>query len=106
VKTYSANRYLAKNNYDIARLDYLSSLFLDARFVVPVREPTYHIASLMKQHRLLSEEESRDKRVLAYMRRSGHVEFGFDRRSLNLTSHDRTCKIQDLRNKGRCGGLG
>ena len=95
------NRYLAKNNYNIARLDYLSSLFPDARFVVPVREPVYHIASLMKQHRLLSEEESRDKRVLAYMRRSGHFEFGLDLRPLNLTSNDRTLEIQELWNKGR-----
>ncbi len=96
-----ANRYLAKNNYNIARLDYLRSLFPDARFVVPVREPVYHIASLMKQHRLLSEEEKRDKRVLAYMRRSGHFEFGLDRRPLNLTSNDRTLEIQELWNKGR-----
>ncbi len=96
-----ANRYLAKNNYNIARLDYLRSLFPDARFVVPVREPVYHIASLMKQHRLLSEEEKRDKRVLAYMRRSGHFEFGLDRRPLNLTSNDRTLEIQGLWDKGQ-----
>jgi hypothetical protein len=96
-----ADRYLAKNNYNITRLGYLVSLFPDARFVVPVREPVYHIASLMKQHRLLSEEENRDKRVLAYMRRSGHFEFGLDRRPLNLTSNDRTLEIQELWNKGR-----
>jgi hypothetical protein len=97
----NANRYLAKNNYNITRLDYLSHLFPDARFVVPVREPVSHIASLMKQHHLLSEEESRDKRVLAYMRRSVHFEFGLGRRPLNLTSNDRTLEIQELWNKGR-----
>jgi hypothetical protein len=96
-----AHRYLAKNNYNIARLDYLSSLFPDARFVIPVRDPVYHIASLMKQHRLLSEEESRDKRVLAYMRRSGHFEFGLDLRPLNLTSNDCTHEIQELWENGR-----
>ena len=97
----NANRYLAKNNYNIARFDYLSCLFPDARFVVPVRKPVNHIASLMKQHRLLSEEESRDKRVLAYMRRSVHFEFGLDLRPLNLTSNDITLDIQELWNKGR-----
>lgn len=96
-----ANRYLAKNNYNITRLDYLSHLFPDARFVVPVREPVHHIASLMKQHRLLSEEESRDKRVLAYMRRSVHFEFGLGRRPLNLISDDRSLEVQELWNKGR-----
>jgi hypothetical protein len=96
-----ANRYLAKNNYNITRLDYLKYLFPDARFVVPVRKPVNHIASLMKQHRLLSEEESRDKRVLAYMRRSVHFEFGLGRRPLNLMSNDRTLEIQELWNKGR-----
>jgi len=96
-----AHRYLAKNNYNITRLDYLNSLFPDARFVVPVREPVHHIASLMKQHRLLCEEENRDKRVLAYMRRSGHYEFGLDRRPLNLTSNDKTLEIQELWRKGR-----
>ncbi len=96
-----ADRYLAKNNYNIARLDYLGSLFPDARFVVPVRDPVYHIASLMKQHRLLCEEESSDKRVLTYMRRSAHFEFGLDMRPLNLTSNDLTLEIQKLWNKGR-----
>jgi hypothetical protein len=95
-----AQRYLAKNNYNITRLGYLNSLFPDACFVVPVREPVHHIASLMKQHRLLCEEETRDKRVLAYMRRSGHFEFGLDRRPLNLTSNDKTFEIQELWENG------
>lgn len=91
-----AHRYLAKNNYNITRLDYIGGLFPDARFVLPVREPVNHIASLMKQHRLLSEEETRDKRVLAYMRRSAHFEFGLGRRPLNLASRDRTREIEEL----------
>jgi hypothetical protein len=96
-----ANRYLAKNNYNIVRLGYLNSLFPDARFVVPIREPVHHIASLIKQHRLLCNEENRDKRVLAYMRRSGHFEFGLDRRPLNLISNNRILEIQELWNKGQ-----
>ena len=95
-----AHRYLAKNNYNITRLGYLNSLFPDARFIVPVREPVHHIASLMKQHRLLCEVETDDKRVLAYMRRSGHYEFGLDRRPLNLTSSDKTLEIQELWENG------
>jgi len=76
-------RYLSKCNYNLTRLAYLGKLFPDARFVVPVREPLWHVASLIKQHRLFCAEESRDPRILAHMRRVGHFEFGLDRRPVN-----------------------
>lgn len=77
------SRYVAKGNYNVTRLGYLRRLCPDARFVVPVRDPVGHVASLMKQHRLFCQEETRDPRVLDYMRRSGHFEFGLDRRPIN-----------------------
>lgn len=79
-----ASRYLSKGNYNLTRLGYLAKLFPDARFVVPVRDPLWHIASLRKQHRLFRAEESRDPRILAHMRRVGHYEFGLDRRIVHL----------------------
>ncbi len=97
---HGADRYLAKNNYNVARLGYLKRVFPDARFVIPVRDPVWHIASLMKQHRLLSEEERKDERILKYMRRSGHYEFGLDRRPLNLGSLETTRQIQTLWKEG------
>jgi hypothetical protein len=96
-----ASRYVAKNNYNVVRLAYLKGIFHDARFIIPVRDPVWHISSLMKQDRLLSQEETRDKRVLAYMQHSGHFEFGLDRRPLNLGSTSRTSKIQQLWLEGR-----
>lgn len=77
-------RYLSKTNYNLTRLEYLLKLFPDARFVVPVRAPAAHIASLMKQHKLFSEGESRHPRALEHMRRIGHFEFGLDRRPINV----------------------
>jgi hypothetical protein len=77
-------RYLAKGNYNLTRLAYLRRLFPDARFVVPVRDPSWHIASLAKQHRLFCAEETRDPRILAHMRRAGHMEFGLDRRAIDV----------------------
>jgi hypothetical protein len=77
-------RYLAKGNYNVTRLGYLARLFADARFVVPVRDPLWHIASLMKQHKLFVSAEARDRRVLDHMRRSGHFEFGLDRRAIHV----------------------
>jgi hypothetical protein len=79
-----ATRYAAKANYHIARLPYLLRLFPDARFVIPVRAPVGHIASLMRQHQRFSEGQRKQPRSLAYMRRSGHFEFGLDRRPIHL----------------------
>jgi hypothetical protein len=79
-----ARRYLAKNNYNISRLRYLKALFPDACFIIPVRDPIEHVASLGKQHILLCEKENADPRVLEYMRNTGHFEFGLDRRPQNF----------------------
>jgi hypothetical protein len=76
-------RYLAKGNYNVTRLDYLLRLFPDARFVVPVREPRWHIASLMKQHALFCEGGRRRPESVRHLQRVGHFEFGLDRRPVN-----------------------
>lgn len=78
------SRYLAKGNYNVSRLGFLHRLFPDACFVIAVRDPLQHVASLLKQHRLFCEAEARNQKVLAYMRRSGHFEFGLDRRPVNF----------------------
>lgn len=76
-------RYLAKGNYNVTRLGYLKRLFPDARFVVPIRDPVWHIASLIKQHDLFASAGAEDERVRRHLRRSGHFEFGLDRREIN-----------------------
>jgi Sulfotransferase family len=88
------SRYLAKGNYNVARLGLLHRMFPDARFVVAVRDPAQHVASLLKQHRLFCEAESRDHKVLDYMRRSGHFEFGLDRRPINFGNDGVIRRIQ------------
>jgi len=77
-------RYLSKANYNVTRMEYLLKLFPDARFVVPLRDPVAHIASLVKQHRLFCEGERRYPAALEHMRRIGHFEFGLDRRPINV----------------------
>jgi hypothetical protein len=69
-------RYLAKNNYDITRLEYLLKQFPDARFVIPIRNPVQQVASLLKQHRLFSRQNAEDARVSRQLQLSGHYEFG------------------------------
>ena len=81
-------RYLSKGNYNVTRLEYLLKLFPDARFVIPVREPVWHIASLMKQHALFCKGETRHPAALRHMRQVGHFEFGLDRRPINAGDAD------------------
>jgi hypothetical protein len=94
------SRYVSKGNYNVARLQYIQAMFPDACFLIPVREPVMHVASLLKQHRLFCAAETEDPRVLNYMRRSGHFEFGLDRRPLNLGDGEIAAQIQVLWNEG------
>jgi hypothetical protein len=93
-------RYLSKGNYNLTRFAYLQKLFPDARFVVPVREPRWHVASLMKQDRLFRAEEARDPRILKHMRRAGHFEFGLDRRAINVGDAQAAAEVERLWGQG------
>lgn len=95
------DRYLAKANYNITRIGYILSLFPDARFVVPVREPVAHIASLMKQHDLFCREGGIDPRVTRHMSRVGHFEFGLDRRAMPINADGEASRIEALWEQGR-----
>ncbi|WP_265516664.1 sulfotransferase family protein [Nitratireductor luteus] len=94
-------RYLSKGNYNVTRVRYLKKLFSDARFIVPVRDPVWHIASLIKQHRLFASWEGEDRRVRDHMRRSGHFEFGLDRQPVNIGDGRAAAEIAQLWNDGK-----
>lgn len=89
----NGHRYLAKANYQVTRLEYLLQHFPDARFVVPVREPAAHIASLMKQHALFSRGQAANERARRHLRRVGHFEFGLDRTPINCGHGKTTAEI-------------
>jgi Sulfotransferase family len=84
LRVRGGRRYLSKGNYNVTRLEYLLKLFPDARFVIPVRDPVWHIASLMKQHALFCEGCSRHPEAVRHLQRVGHFEFGLDRRPINV----------------------
>jgi hypothetical protein len=94
-------RYLAKANYNTTRLEYLLKLFPDARFVVPVRDPVWHVASLMKQHRLFVQGEVAHPEARAHLARAGHFEFGLDRVPVHCGSEETTAEIVALWAEGR-----
>jgi hypothetical protein len=79
-----AARYAAKANYHVTRLAYLVRLNPEAKIVLAVRSPQGHIASLARQQRWFCEGHRSHPRSLAFMQRTGHFEFGLDRRPINL----------------------
>ena len=95
------SRYVAKGNYNITRIAYLAKLFPDARFIVPVREPVWHIASLMKQHRLFLEGQQDNPKARRHLRRVGHFEFGADRQPINVGDDAATAEIVALWDAGQ-----
>jgi len=96
----NGNRYIAKGNYNISRVEYINTVFPNAKFVVAIRNPVDHIASLMKQHTLFCKLEHDDKKVLSYMQTLGHFEFGLDRRPINFGNSEITSEIQNHLNNG------
>ena len=89
-------RYVAKGNYNLTRIAYLAKLFPHARFVIPVRDPVWHIASLMKQHRLFLDGQRDNPPGQRHLRRVGHFEFGEDRRPINVGDGQATAAIMEL----------
>jgi len=80
----NCSRYLAKNNYHITRLEYLLSLFPDSKFLVIIRNPINHIASLIKQTRLILRMEMEHPLLTEWLRISGHNEFGHRQLCINV----------------------
>jgi hypothetical protein len=77
-----AGRYVSKGNYNVGRVEYLARLFPDARFVIPVRAPVEHVASLARQHQLFCGYAETDPRVPLYLAAAGHYEFGPQRKPI------------------------
>lgn len=76
-----ADRYVSKGNYNTLRMGYLARLFPDARFVVPIRAPAAHLASLMRQDALYQSAPAATLRQIAAR---GHHEFGPQKRALRF----------------------
>ncbi len=91
-------RVVSKNNYNITRIAYLAKLYEDARFVIAVRHPVAHVASMARQHqRNLAHFSSPAHRQ--YLRNAGHFEFGPERVPITLDA-EKTRHIQRLWNEG------
>lgn len=95
-----ATRYLSKGNYNVTRMLFLQRMFPDARFIIPVRSPETHIASLMRQHARFSEAGRKNADVVKHMSAAGHYEFGLDRRPIHTGDAARIEAVQAAWNAG------
>jgi len=73
---YKKNRYLSKNNQNIKRLEFISSIFSNSKILVPFRDPIQHSYSLLTQHKKFIEDSKNDNFISKYMKWIGHTEFG------------------------------
>lgn len=93
-------RYVSKGNYNVTRLGYLAEILPDARFLIPVRDPIWHIASLMKQHKLFLAGQTGNDKAVRHLQRVGHFEFGVDRRPINTGDTAEVREVQRLWREG------
>lgn len=94
--TQDRSRYLAKNNYNITRLDYLLRIFPSAKFLLIIRNPVNHIASLIKQTKLFIKMEEDIPLLQDWLKILGHREFGHDRICINVNNTELIHKIRKL----------
>jgi len=90
------SRYLAKNNYNITRLEYLRRIFPSVKFLLMIRNPVNQIASLIKQTRLFIEMEKKNPLLIDWHKLTGHSEFGHHQLCINTGSAEIIHKIRNF----------
>jgi Sulfotransferase family len=95
------NRYVSKAIMCVVRMQYLRKLFPDARFLLYVRNPIDHVASLIKQDRIWAEIEQSDPRQIEIIELTGHHEFGPKQVMANVGDPEKLREIRRLFDDGR-----
>jgi hypothetical protein len=95
-------RYVSKAIMCVLRMKYIRKMFPDARFLLYVRNPIDHCASLLKQDRIWDEMLREDPRQLTIIELTGHHEFGSRQILANLGDGGAVLReIHELREQGR-----
>jgi hypothetical protein len=94
-------RYVSKAIMCVIRMQYLRRLFPDARFLLYVRNPIDHVASLIKQDRIWAEIEKTDPRQIEIIELTGHHEFGPNQVMANVGNPQVLAEIRRLFDEGR-----
>jgi Sulfotransferase family len=95
------SRYVSKAIMCVVRMQYLRRLFPDARFLLYVRNPIDHVASLIKQDRIWAELEREDPRQIEIIELTGHHEFGPHQVMANVGNQQVLREIRRLFDEGR-----
>lgn len=77
-------RYVSKNNLNIARLAAPPPLLRQGTTLIPFREPLQQAASMYRQHQRFLDLHEEDDFVREYMEAIGHHEFGKGLRPINF----------------------
>jgi hypothetical protein len=94
-------RYVSKAIMCVVRMQYLRRLFPDARFLLYIRNPIDHVASLIKQDRIWAELERDDPRQIEIIELTGHHEFGPHQVMANVGNAETLHEIRRLFDAGR-----
>jgi len=94
-------RYVSKAIMCVIRMQYLKKMFPDARFLLYVRNPIDHIASLVKQDRIWDEIDRDDPRQIEIIEMTGHHEFGKRQILANLGDASVLREVHELFDSGR-----
>lgn len=76
-------RYVSKNNNNILRIGTLAAVMPEAQFLIPIRSPLDHAASLLEQHKRFL---TAPRFTQQYMEWLGHHEFGPTHRPFRFDS--------------------
>jgi Sulfotransferase family len=95
------SRYVSKAIMCVVRMQYLRRIFPDARFLLYVRNPIDHVASLIKQDRIWTELERDDPRQIEIIELTGHHEFGPHQVMANIGHPEVLTEIRRLFDQGR-----
>ncbi len=93
------SRYLAKNNYNITRLEYLLRIFPNLKLLLIIRNPVNQIASLIKQTKLFIKMEETNPFLTDWLKIAGHREFGSLQLCINVGDTILIRKIRRLWSK-------
>jgi len=95
------SRYVSKAIMCVVRMQYLRRLFPGARFLLYIRNPIDHIASLIKQDRIWAEIEREDPRQIEIIELTGHHEFGPKQVMANVGNPQELHEIRRLFDAGK-----
>lgn len=98
--TAQPERYISKNNLNIARVGALLRVFPDAVIVLAFRDPRQHARSLLRQHLNFSEMHARDDFARRYMEDIGHYDFGANLRPVDFDGWLATARCRDPKTIG------